>query len=89
MNNEIHQSTYQELVKRQYEMNVETHRILDELSGTSKTMQHILEAVNATLAVNTEALKNNEKYWGKIVWVMVVALCLLAGAEKIGQFIGN
>ena len=85
-------SVYKELLVKQYEINMESNRILNELSETSKGIHNILESQNETLKRNTESLLVNAeatKTWGKIAWLLVIAMCILAGAEKVIQVVGG
>jgi len=42
----------------------------------------------STLKENTTAIANIERFWGKIVLILVIAIAILAGVEKFGKLIG-
>ena len=67
------------------------NRIAKALEGIESAMHDIndtnilhLQAINN----NTKAVENIEKYWGKIVFVLTIAIIALAGFEKIGKLLG-
>ncbi len=53
--------------------------IKDNLNEIRKTH----ESINSILIKNTSAIESIEKYWGNIVKILVIAIAVLAGAEKV------
>jgi hypothetical protein len=86
---------YIKLLERQYELNRETIEILQCLKETQKNMNETTKSIDSTLSsiddvlkVNTQALQATQSFYGKIMWVLVIAVILLAGAEKALKFLG-
>ena len=69
-----------ELIEHQYKVNLETREMFRQaLEEINKTNQEIKVAIQ----MQATAITNIEKFWGKIVFILVVAVSLLAGAEKV------
>jgi len=69
-----------ELIEHQYKVNLETREMFRQaLEEINKTNQEIKVAIQ----MQAMAITNIEKFWGKIVFILVVAVSLLAGAEKV------
>jgi hypothetical protein len=80
---------YPELLKKQYEINSSMNKSLEQLTELNRDMKRALDTINQTLVLNTQELTNQRTYWSKIVWVLIVALIILAGVEKAGQLFGS
>ena len=74
------EETLKELIKHQYKVNLETRDMFREALGKiNETNQEIKVAIQ----LQAVAINNIEKFWGKIVLILVMAVSLLAGAEKV------
>lgn len=83
------------LEKEYIELGNRTAEALEGLQEAIRDMNdtNILHA--KTLQANTQVIENNtkavtdiEKFWGKIVFILTIAIAMLAGVEKIGQLLG-
>ena len=74
------EETLKELIKHQYKVNLETRDMFREALGKiNETNQEIKVAIQ----LQAVAINNIEKFWGKIVLILAMAVSLLAGAEKV------
>jgi len=83
------------LVEHQYEMNTKTQLVLQEISQTTKSMAEVAkemkavnEGVSRTLERNTVQVESLTKFWGRITYILILAIILLAGVKNIGELLG-
>lgn len=84
---------YQELVQKQYELNVELKNGVERIGDIADSLKVLIMQNNEAIKVNNESIKINniaissiEKFLSKILYLLVIAVIILAGAEKIIQF---
>lgn len=56
---------------------------LDNNNKLMETSSELLRKHTEILTLNTEAVKNMERFWGKIMFILVLAIITLAGADKL------
>lgn len=85
---------YQELVQKQYELNVELKNGVERIGDIAGSLKELIVQNNEAIKVNNESIKINniaissiEKFMSKLLYLLVIAVIILAGAEKIIQFI--
>ena len=83
------------LVEHQYEMATKTQLVLQEISQTTKSMAEVAkemkavnEGVSKTLERNTLQVESLTKFWGRITYILILAIILLAGVRNIGELLG-
>lgn len=77
-----------ELVKEYAKLSSITAEALSGLKDAIKEMNDTNVLHTQTLKENSTAIGNIEKFWGKIVFILVVAIAVLAGLEKFGKLLG-
>lgn len=76
------------LEKEYIELANRTATALEGLQGAIKDMNDTNILHNSLLENNTKAISDIEKYWGRIVFILTIAIAILAGVEKIGKLLG-
>lgn len=59
-----------------------------QINDTNVLHMSLLQANVETLKQNTAVVTNIQTYWGTIVKWLILALIVLAGAEKLLKFLG-
>ncbi len=59
-----------------------------QINDTNVLHMSLLQANVETLKANTATVNNIQTYWGQIVKWLILALIVLAGAEKLLKFLG-
>lgn len=84
------------LIQHQYEVNKNNQSILQAISVTNESILTVAKEMSETNKCVAETLKNNtnavasiEKFWGRIVIILVGVLSILAGVKSIGDVIGT
>ena len=77
-----------ELVKEYAKLSSITAEALSGLKDAIKEMNDTNVLHTQTLKENTTAVGSIERFWGKIVLILVVAIAVLAGLEKFGKLLG-
>lgn len=77
-----------ELIKEYAKLSTITAEALSGLKDAIKDMNDTNVLHTQTLKENTNAIISIEKFWGKIVLILVVAVAVLAGLEKFGKLLG-
>jgi hypothetical protein len=83
-----------ELIKKYYELNVDTNRIRDETNDIHRQANEILknistgqEALTKLLERNTSTTEYQQKYMYWLIRMLTIAVIILAGAKQIVEFI--
>ena len=68
-----------------------SERVVDALTGVKEAIKDMNESNilhSEAIKANTQAIKNIDQRWGKILFFLVAALAILAGAEKVIKLLG-
>ena len=76
------------LVEEYARLSTQTSEALNGLKGAIKEMNDTNVLHTQKLGENTTAINNIEKFWGKIVFILTIAIAVLAGVEKLGKLLG-
>lgn len=79
---------YESLIREYVMISTKTNEALTGLKDAIKEMNHTSVLHTQKLSENTVATKSIEKFWGRIVLILVVAITILAGVEKVGKLLG-
>jgi hypothetical protein len=87
-------TAYNELVQKQYELNVELKNGVARIGDIADSLKDLIVQNNDAIKVNNENIKINniaissiEKFMSKLLYLLVIAVIILAGAEKVIQFL--
>jgi len=88
------QSVYDEMIKRYYELNVETNKIRLETNEIHRQANEILkglmvgqEAITKLLERNTSTTEYQQKYMYRLITMLTIAVIVLAGVKQVLEFI--
>ena len=83
------------LIQHQYEVNKENQTILHAIASTNdsilnvaKEMGETNKCVMKTLDANTSAVIAIERFWGRIVIILVAVISVLAGVKSVSEILG-
>lgn len=90
------EETYKSMLKQQYELNTQLVQGIERIADMAERLTVLAETQNSKIDNNTMAiagmsksLETAEKTFGKIFYILVIAIVILAGAEKAVSFIAK
>lgn len=87
------EAVYEEMIKKYYDLNVETNKIRIETNEIHKQANEILkgmasgqESLTKLLDRNTGAIEYQQKYMYRLITMLTIAIIILAGVKSIVDF---